>query len=47
LSTHGCYYCGELFETREKLFEHVEVHSDIERNKEIMERQKNKKKGEK
>ncbi len=37
---HQCYYCEQLFESKEQLFEHVEVHSDIERNKEIMERKK-------
>ncbi len=41
--THSCYYCGLLFETKEEVFDHVEVHSDIERNKEIMERKKKKK----
>jgi hypothetical protein len=29
-----------LFESKEELYEHVEVHSDIERNKEIMDRKK-------
>jgi hypothetical protein len=24
---HQCYYCEQLFETKEKLFDHVEVHS--------------------
>jgi len=38
---HQCYYCEQLFESKEELYEHVEVHSDIERNKEIMERKKN------
>jgi len=29
-----------MFDSKEELFEHVEVHSDIERNKEITERKK-------
>jgi len=37
---HQCYYCEQLFDSKEQLFEHVEVHSDIERNKEITERRK-------
>jgi len=37
---HQCYYCEQLFNTKEELYNHVEVHSDIERNKEIMERKK-------
>ena len=41
---HQCYYCEQLFESKEKLYEHVEVHSDVERNKEIMERKKKKEK---
>lgn len=40
--THGCYYCGELFETIEEVFDHVDVHSDIEKNREIMSRKKKK-----
>ncbi len=37
---HQCYYCEQLFDTKEALFDHVEIHSDIERNNEIMERKK-------
>ena len=37
---HQCYYCEQLFESKEDLYEHVEVHSDNERNKEIMDRKK-------
>ena len=37
---HQCYYCDQIFEAKEQLYEHVEVHSDIERNREIMERKK-------
>jgi len=29
-----------MFESKEQLYDHVEIHSDIERNKEIMERKK-------
>ena len=41
---HQCYYCEQLFESKEQLYDHVEVHSDIERNKEIMDRKNQKKK---
>ena len=41
---HQCYYCEQLFDSKEELYEHVEVHSDIERNKEIMNRKKQVKK---
>ena len=37
---HQCYYCEQIFDSKEALYEHVEVHSDIERNKEIMNRKK-------
>lgn len=37
---HQCYYCEQIFDSKEDLFEHVEVHSDMERNKEIMDRKK-------
>jgi len=37
---HQCYYCEQLFDSKEALFDHVEIHSDIERNNEIMERKK-------
>ena len=38
---HQCYYCEQIFESKEELYEHVEIHSDIERNKEVMNRKKN------
>ena len=37
---HQCYYCEQLFDSKEDLYQHVEVHSDIDRNKEIMNRKK-------
>jgi len=37
---HQCYYCEQIFDTKEQLYDHVDVHSDIERNKEITERRK-------
>ena len=24
-----CYYCGQLFETKEKLYDHLDVHTKI------------------
>ena len=41
---HQCYYCEQLFDSKEALFDHVEIHSDIERNNEIMERKQQGKK---
>ena len=35
-----CDYCDQLFDTKEILYEHVEVHSDTERNEQIMSNQK-------
>ncbi len=28
---HQCYYCEQLFDSKERLYDHVEVHSDVER----------------
>ena len=39
---HQCYYCEQMFDSKEELYDHVEVHSDIERNREIIERKKEK-----
>ncbi|MFB5615461.1 MAG: hypothetical protein ACE5RI_10320 [Candidatus Nitrosomaritimum yanchengensis] len=41
---HQCYYCEKIFDTKEDLYAHVEVHSDVERNREITERKKKAKK---
>ena len=41
---HQCYYCEQLFDSKEALYDHVEIHSDIERNQEIMDKKKNRKK---
>ena len=30
---HQCYYCEQIFDSKEDLYQHVEIHSDIERNK--------------
>lgn len=30
--THQCYYCDQIFESKEKLFDHLEVHSDTKEN---------------
>ena len=40
LDVHQCYYREQLFDSKEDLYQHVEVHSDIDRNKEIMTRKK-------
>lgn len=34
------YYCEQMFDSKEDLFDHVEIHSDIERNNEIMNRKR-------
>lgn len=26
--SHHCYYCDQIFDSKEKLYEHLEVHSD-------------------
>ncbi|MEJ2260699.1 MAG: hypothetical protein P8X83_03440 [Nitrosopumilaceae archaeon] len=41
---HQCYYCEKIFDTKEDLYDHVEVHSDVERNREITDRKKKAKK---
>ena len=41
---HQCYYCEQLFDSKEALYDHVDIHSDIERNQEIMDEKKNAKK---
>ena len=42
IGMHQCYYCEQLFATKEELYEHVEVHTDVERNREITSRRKKK-----
>jgi len=37
---HQCYYCEQLFDSKEQLYEHIEIHSDIERNKKIIRQKK-------
>ena len=32
--SHQCYYCDQMFESKERLFEHLEVHSDTKENQE-------------
>ena len=41
---HQCYYCEQIFDSKEALYDHVEIHSDIERNQEIMDEKKKAKK---
>ena len=43
MEINQCYYCEQIFETKENLYEHVEVHSSLERNRELNSRKKNKK----
>jgi hypothetical protein len=44
IDVHQCYYCEQIFDSKDELYEHVEVHSDIERNQEIMDKKKRVKK---
>ena len=37
---HQCYYCEQIFDSKEDLYQHVEIHSDTERDKEIADREK-------
>jgi len=30
--SHQCYYCEQIFDSKEKLFEHLEVHSKAVEN---------------
>ncbi|MBM2818708.1 MAG: Zinc finger, type protein (modular protein) [Nitrosarchaeum sp.] len=41
---HQCYYCEQLFDSKNELYEHLDVHTDIERNQEIMDKKKEGKK---
>jgi hypothetical protein len=41
---HQCYYCEQLFDSKEALYDHVDVHSDIERNQEMMDEKRRQKK---
>ncbi len=37
---HQCYYCGQLFNTKEGLYDHMDVHTDAERNREKADRER-------
>ncbi|MDE0090310.1 MAG: C2H2-type zinc finger protein [Thaumarchaeota archaeon] len=37
---HQCYYCSQIFDTKEKLYDHLEIHTDAERSSEIIARSK-------
>ena len=37
---HQCSYCEQIFDSKEDLYQHVEIHSDIERDKENKNQQK-------
>ena len=37
---HQCYYCEQIIDSKEDLFQHTEIHLDAERNKENIDRQK-------
>lgn len=31
--THQCYYCGQILETKEKLYDHLDVHTKLSEKK--------------
>ena len=35
-----CYYCEQIFDTKESLYDHLEVHADIEENREFTKKKK-------
>ena len=37
---HQCYYCDQIFDSKEDLYQHSEIHSERERTNEINDRQK-------
>ena len=37
---HQCYYCDQIFDSKEDLYQHSEIHSERERTNEIKDRQK-------
>jgi len=41
---HQCYICEQIFDSKEKLFEHLEIHSDTTRNQELKEKKEELKK---
>ncbi len=41
---HQCYICEHIFDSSEKLFEHLEIHSDTTRNQELKEKKEELKK---
>ncbi len=40
---HQCYICEQIFDSNEKLFEHLEIHSDTTRNQELKKKELKKK----
>ena len=40
---HQCYICEQIFDSSEKLFEHLAIHSDTTRNQEQKEKKLRKK----
>jgi len=37
---HQCYICEQIFDSNEKLFDHLAIHSDTTRNHELEEKKK-------
>jgi len=36
---HQCYICEQIFDSSEKLFEHLAIHSDTKRNQKLKEKE--------
>jgi len=38
--SHQCYYCDQIFDSKEKLYDHLEVHSDSKEKPETIKKKK-------
>jgi len=34
--SHQCYYCDQIFDSKEKLYDHLEVHADSKEKPETL-----------
>jgi len=39
--SHQCYYCDQIFDSKEKLYDHLEVHADSQEKQEPKLRKRN------
>jgi len=40
--SEDCYYCGQIFDTKEELYNHLEVHSKPESEQKVVKKKKEK-----